>query len=292
MPTDLLDPEVLARVQKLELTARQIVDGFMAGAHASPSHGFAVEFAHHREYVPGDDIKHLDWKVFGRTERFYLKQYQLETDFTCWLVVDGSGSMRYSSHDVSKYDYACILAATLAYVVVRQGDRVGLSVADATIERFVRASGAGNQLGEVVRQLALGPTNQPSQLGLALGELAGRIGRRGIVFVFSDFFDDIDELIKGFHRLRFDRHDIIAVTVVDPAELDFPFTAATKFKGLEIPEELLTDPRGLRQAYLDELHGHRDRLHRRCRELGVHLLECRTNTDPGRTLAHFLAERS
>lgn len=287
-----LDPEVLARVRALELTARQVVEGMMAGAHASPRHGFAVEFAHHREYVPGDDVKHLDWKVFARSERYYLKQYELETDLTCWLIVDGSGSMRYSSGKISKYDYACILAAALAHIVLREGDRVGAIVADSAPQRFLRSSGAGSQIHEVVRQLALGPTGQPSRIGAALMDLAGRLSRHGIVFIFSDFFDDVPELLQGLRRLRFDRHELIAATILDPAEVDFPFSSATMFKGLEIPEHLLTDPRSLREAYLKEMNQHRDQFRRGCRDLGVDLFEVRTDADPGRSLAQFLAERS
>jgi uncharacterized protein (DUF58 family) len=286
-----LDPAILARVHAIELTARRIIDGMMAGSHASPRHGFAVEFAHHREYVPGDDIKHLDWKVFARSERYYLKQYELETNLTCWLIVDGSGSMGYASGEVSKYDFSCIMAATLAHIVLREGDRAGVIVADSKPQRFLRSSGAGSQLHEIIRQLALGPTKQPSQIGLALTELAGRLSRRSVVFIFSDFFDDVTELLQGLRRLRFDRHELIAVTVLDPTEEDFPFASATMFKGLEIPDYLLTDPRSLRQAYLEELTAHRERFRRGCRELGVDLFDVRTDADPGLTLARFLAER-
>jgi len=286
-----LDPNVLARVKALELRARQVVEGMMAGTHASPRHGFAVEFAHHREYVPGDDIKHLDWKVFARSERYYLKQYELETDLTCWLIIDGSGSMRYASGEINKYDYSSVLAATLAHIVLREGDRAGVVVADSEPQRFLRSSGAGSQLQEIIRQLVLGPTGKPSRIGAALTEVAGRLPRRGLVFIFSDFFDDVAELLQGLRRLRFDRHELIAVTVLDPAEVDFPFSSATLFKGLELPEHLLTDPRSLRLAYLEELNGHREQFRRGCRDLGVELFDVRTDTDPGLALARFLAER-
>jgi uncharacterized protein (DUF58 family) len=291
MATSYLDPDVLARVRSLELTARRTIDGVLAGAHRSPRHGFAVEFAHHREYVPGDDVKHLDWKVFGRTERYYLKQYELETDLTCWLAVDASGSMRYASHEVTKYDYACVLAAALAHLVVRQADRVGLAVIDSQVRRFVRPSAQGGQLGEVVRQLAAGPTAEPSDLGTALPELAGRLGRRGVVFVFSDCLDDPAGLLAGLRRLRFDRHELIVVRVADPAEEEFPFASATMFRGLELPEQLLTDPRGLRRAYLNEYAAHADQLRRGCRALDVELLEVRTDAEPGLVLARYLAGR-
>src|SRR5207244_3165767 len=147
-----------------------------------------------------------DWKVFGRTERYYLKQYELDTDLTCWLIVDGSGSMRYTSGDISKYDYACILAAALGHLALRQADRAGLAILDSQIRRLVRPASTGGHLGEVVRQLAAGPSAEPSRLGLALHELAGRIPRRGVLFIFSDFLDEVPDLLEGLRRLKFDRH--------------------------------------------------------------------------------------
>lgn len=286
-----LDPDVLARVKALELSARRTVDGLLAGAHRSSRQGFAVEFAQHREYVPGDDVKHLDWKVFGRTERYYLKQYELETDLTAWIVVDASASLKYGSGEVSKYDFAAVLAATLTHLAVRQGDRVGYATIDDRVRRYLRPSSHGGQIGEVVRALAGGPGASEARLGAALSELAGRIDRRGIVIVFSDFLDESAEILEGFRRLRFDRHELIAVRVTDPAEEEFPFASATLFRGLEVPQELLTDPRGLRQAYLEEFSAHRKSLITGLRELGVDVLDVRTDADPGRTLAQFLSGR-
>jgi uncharacterized protein (DUF58 family) len=291
MSTTYLDPDVLARIRSLELAARKTVEGVLAGAHRSPRHGFAVEFAQHRQYVPGDDVKHLDWKVFGRTERYYLKQYELETDLTCWLVVDASGSMRYGSGDVSKYDYACLLVASLAFLVVRQTDRVGLAVLDSLVRRFVRASGQGGQLGEIVRQLVPGPTGEASDLGAALADLAGRLTRRGVVLLFSDCLDEPEGLLSGLRRLRFDKHEIVVVRVADPAEEDFPFASATLFRGLEIPQQMLTDPRSLRRAYREEYAVHLNALRRGCRALDVEVLDVRTDADPGLALARYLAGR-
>ncbi|MFL5331181.1 MAG: DUF58 domain-containing protein [Gemmataceae bacterium] len=291
MTTNYLDPDVLARIRHLEFSARQIVEGIMSGEHRSPRHGFAVEFAHHREYVPGDDVKHVDWKVFGRTERYYLKQYELETDLTAWFVIDTSASMRYSSHNVSKYDYAALLAASLAHLVIRQSDRIGFVALDNAIRRFLRTSGSGAQVPEMIRLLTEGPGQEPSQIGTALSEVASRLGRRSVVLIFSDFLDEPAELAAGLRRIRFDRHEVIAVQVLDPAEEDFPFSAATLFRGMEIPEELLTDPRGLRRAYLAEVEAHRHALRHTCHELDIHLLEVRTDADPGLTLARYLATK-
>src|SRR5262245_62424252 len=169
-----LDPKVLARIRSLELEARGMVEGYLAGMHKSPYHGFAVEFAQHREYAPGDDIKHIDWKVYGRTERFYLKQYELETNLICWLLVDASQSMAYGSGPVRKYDYACMAAASLAHLIVRQADSVGLALFDAQVRKFLRPSGQPSQLKELIRSLGDGPSTAPTKLTTVLHEVAGR----------------------------------------------------------------------------------------------------------------------
>jgi uncharacterized protein (DUF58 family) len=286
-----LDPLTLAQVRGLEVRARLVVEGYLAGMHRSPNHGFAVEFAQHREYVPGDDIKHIDWKVYGRTERFYLKQYEQDTNLVCWLLVDASQSMAYGSGPVRKYDYACMAAASLAYLIVQQSDSVGLAVFDAQVRRFLRASGQPSQLKEVIRGLGDGPSAAPTRLGPVLHEIAGRARQRGLVMLFSDLFDEVPGIISGLQHLRYDRHDVVVFHVLDPAEEDFPFEQSTLFRGLEIPAELLTDPRGLRDGYLRELAAFRDELRRGCRGLNIDLVPLRTDQSLGLALARYLAHR-
>src|SRR5689334_22962614 len=272
-----LDPRTLAQVRGLELQARLVVEGYLSGMHRSPHHGFAVEFAQHREYAPGDDIKHIDWKVYGRTERYYLKQYEQETNLVCWLLVDASQSMAYGSGPVRKYDYACMAAASLAYLIVQQSDSVGLALFDAQVRRFLRASGQPSHLKDLVRGLGDGPSAAPTKLGPVLHEIAGRARQRGLVMLFSDLFDDVPSILAGLQHLRYDRHEVVVFHVLDPAEEDFPFEDATLFRGLEIPAELLTDPRGLRQGYLSELNAFRDELSRGCRGLNIDLVPLRTD---------------
>src|SRR3954454_3687297 len=285
------DPRTLAQVRGLELQARLVVEGYLAGLHRSPHHGFAVEFAQHRDYTPGDDIKHIDWKVFGRTERFYLKQHEQETNLVCWLLVDASQSMAYGPGPVRKYDYACMAAASLAYLIVQQADSVGLAVFDAQVRRFLRPAGHAAQLKEVVRGLGDGPSAAPTRLGPVLHEVAGRARQRGLVMLFSDLFDDVPAVLSGLQHLRYDRHDVVVFHVLDPAEEDFPFEQSTLFRGLEVPAELLTDPRGVRDGYLRELHAFRDELGRGCRKLNVDLVPLRTDQPLGLTLARYLAHR-
>src|SRR5262245_61728047 len=229
--TTYLDPKTLARVRTLELHARTIVEGYLSGMHRSPYHGFAVEFAQHRAYVPGDDLRHLDWTVLGRTERYYLKQYEQDTNLVAWLLVDRSESMNYGSGSVTKYDYACTVAAALAYLIVQQSDSVGLATLDSQVRRFLKPSSQPSHLKEVVHHLAAGPA--ASDLRATLDDLAERIARRGLVMLFSDLLDEPDAILEGLKHLRYQRHEIVVFHVADPAELDFPFQDPTLFRGLE-----------------------------------------------------------
>jgi uncharacterized protein (DUF58 family) len=288
---DYLEPRTLAQVRGLELQARLVVEGYLSGQHRSAQHGFAVEFAQHREYVPGDDIKHIDWKVWGRTERYYLKQYELETNLIAWLLVDASQSMAFRSGPLSKYDYACTAAASLAYLIVQQSDSVGLAVFDAVVRKFLRPASQPTHLRECVRALEAGTSAAPTKLGPVLHEIASRAKHRGLVMLFSDLFDDPPAILSGLQHLRFDRHDVVVFHVLDAAEMDFPFEDPTKFRGLEVPAELLTDPRGLRAGYLRALHAFQDELRRGCRAMNIDFVPLRTDQSLGLALARYLAHR-
>ena len=285
------DPQVLARVDRLELEARQFVEGYLAGRHRSPRHGFAVEFAQHREYAPGDDIKHIDWKVFGRTERFHLKQYEQETNLVAWLLVDASESMAYGSGARTKYDTACVTAAAMAHLVLQQADSVGLATAAGGVRQFLRPSGQANQLREAVRVLLSGTHAGPSNIGKALGEVANRTGRRGIAFVFSDLLDDVPDILAGLQRLRYQKHEVVVFHTLDAAELDFPFRHTTLFKGLEGLPEILTDPQGVRESYLKAFGEHTAAIEAGCRGMAIDYVRLRTDADIGHDLAAYLQKR-
>jgi uncharacterized protein (DUF58 family) len=292
MPTtNYLDPKILARIRSLELEARGMVEGYLAGMHKSPYHGFAVEFAQHREYVPGDDIKHIDWKVYGRSERFYLKQYEQDTNLICWLVVDASESMKYGSGAKTKYEYACLAAASLAFLIVQQSDSAGLATFDSGVREFLRPSGQSSHLREIMTRLAQGPGGERTQVAGTLHELAERIERRGLILLFSDLLDEPEEMITGLKHLRYQRHDLIVFHVLDAAELDFPFQDSTLFRGLERLPDLLTDPRSLRESYLEELEKHLTELKKGCRAQHVDYVPMRTDKNVGVALAAYLARR-
>jgi len=294
-----LDPLALAKVRGLELQARLIVEGYLSGMHKSPYHGFSVEFAQHREYVPGDDLKHLDWKVFGRTGRFYLKQYEEETNLACWLLVDASESMQYSSGPagddgkplVSKYDYACMAAAALSYLVLHQQDSVGLVTYDNQVRQFLRPASQPSHLKQIVNCLNRGAGRERTRLAPIFHDLAERITRRGIVIVLSDLFDEPDDILAGLKHLRHKRHEVIVMHVLDRAELEFPFQEATLFRGLEAFPELLTDPRSLRDGYLEQVQGFVAELQKGCLTQNINYVQLRTDASLGVVLSAYLAQR-
>ncbi|MCI0684286.1 MAG: DUF58 domain-containing protein [Gemmataceae bacterium] len=290
-PQRYLDPLTLAKVRGLELKARLIVEGYLSGMHKSPYHGFSVEFAQHREYVPGDDIKHIDWKVYGRTGRFYLKQYEEETNLICWILFDISESMKYGSTEVTKYDYACMAAAGLAYLVLGQSDSVGFITFDDEIRSFLKPSSQPSQLKQMINMLNEGGGREKSRMGPLFHELAERIARRSIIFVLSDMFDEVPEILTGFKHLRHRRHEVVLWHILDGAELTFPFQESTLFRGLEQYPELLTEPRSLRDGYLQQIETFIHDLKRGCRDQNIDYVQLRTDTPLNVALSSYLAHR-
>jgi uncharacterized protein (DUF58 family) len=293
MPLELLDPPMLARLQTLPLRARKIVEGYTAGAHRSPFHGFSIEFAEHREYSPGDDLRYLDWKVFGRTDKYYLKQFEEETNLVCHLLLDTSESMRYRSDTaaMSKFDYARRAAAALAYLVLHQQDSVGLAVFDSEICTLVRPGGNPSHLKEILHVLENARAERKTSVGPIFHDLAERVRRRGIVIVLSDLFDNVESMLTGLKHLCHYRHEVILMHVLDPAEIDFPFDRTTLFRGLENLSDVLVEPRGLRKAYLAEFGRYRRRLQTICRELAIDYIPMRTDVSLEAILANYLASR-
>ena len=286
-------------MRSLELQARLIVEGFLSGMHKSPYHGFSVEFAQHREYVAGDDLKHLDWKVYSRTGRFYLKQYEEETNLTLWLLVDASESMQYGSGPTGddgkpllrKYDYACMAAAAMAYLTLHQQDGVGLVTYDHSVRTFIRPSSQPSHMKQVVNLLNKGPGRERSALAPIFHDLAERINRRGIILVLSDCFDELDDILAGLKHLRHKRHEVIVMQVLDRAELDFPFQEATLFRGLEQMPELLTDPRSLRDGYLEQVRTFIHDLQHGCLMQNIDYVQLHTDASLGIALSAYLAHR-
>jgi uncharacterized protein (DUF58 family) len=292
-----LNPHTLAKLEGLELRARMIVEGFVSGTHRSPYHGFSIEFAEHREYVPGDDLRHVDWKVFGKTDKYYLKQYEEETNLVSHLLLDTSESMRYRSDaaPLSKLEYAECVAAALAYLILRQQDSVGLATFDNEVRSLVRASGNPSHLRQLLDVMSASTAGRKTATGAIFHDLAERLKKRGVVIVLSDLFDDLAPMIAGLKHFRHRRHEVILFHVLDPAELDFPFRQPTLFKGLEGWPDLLADPRSLGQAYLREFGNYLKEIRQGCRALRIDYVEMRTDQPfdiaPSAYLASRLARR-
>lgn len=286
-------PETLAQLEGLELQARQIVEGFVAGLHQSPYHGFSIEFAEHREYAPGDDLRYVDWKVFAKTDRFYLKQYEEETNFSCHVLLDTSESMLYQSETaaVTKLHYAQFVAAALSYLILRQQDAVGLATYDDGIRNFVRPSSQPSHLKQLCHIMEESPARGESAMGEIFNDLAERIKQRGLILIISDLFDDVDAILMGLKHFRHKRHEVVVLQVIDPAEQDFPFRDPTLFKGLENWPEMMTDPRSLKAAYQSEFESFLTAIRRGCRELRMDHVLLRTDTPLDIALSAFLASR-
>ncbi len=292
-----LDPRVLARVAGLDLRARLVVEGLMSGMHRSPYQGISVEFAQHRPYSPGDDIRHVDWKVLAKTDRIYLKQYQEETNLQLLLVVDTSQSMTYGSVGTAdamwtKLDHATAIAASLAYMALGQQDAVGLVVADSEVRRFMRPANSPGQWKQVIEELSASTRDRQTRIGKVLEQTAEKLTHRSLVVVLSDFFDDLASVQRGLRHLRHRRHEVIVFQTLDPNEITFPFEDPTRFEGLEAAGELLTDPRALRESYLEQLRSATEQLQRDCRAIRIDFSRMNTGETLDVALSGFLATRA
>ena len=288
-----LNPHTLASLEGLDIQARMVVEGYVAGMHPSPYHGFSVEFAEHREYVPGDDIRHVDWKVWSKTDKLYLKQYEEETNLLMYLLLDTSESMAYASGaNVSKLQYAQFVVASLAYMILQQQDSVGLVVFDEAVRRYLKPAGQGSQLKELLHMLDVTPAREKSDIGIVLNDLAERFKKRGVVAIFSDFFDEPARILAGLKHFRHRRHEVIVFHILDPAEIEFPFRSTTLFKGLEGMPEILTEPYALRHAYQVELSAYLSELQKGCRLADIDYVPLRTDQNLDVPLSSYLASRA
>jgi uncharacterized protein (DUF58 family) len=246
-----LHPEAIARIARLELRARAVVEGVLSGLHKSPYKGQSVEFLQHREYARGDDLRRVDWKVWGRQDRLYVKEFEEETNLRVTLLVDGSASMNYASGPLGKYDYAATLAASLAWLALSHGDAVGCCVFDDKVRASVPSRTRRSHLSSVVEVLEAPRSGRPTAFLPVLRTLAETLPKRGLVIVISDLLGDRDGVFQGLQLLRKRGHDRVLLHVMDDDELDFPFDGPTRFEGLELPDAIACNPRSLRAGYLE-----------------------------------------
>ena len=287
-----LDPAVLDRLSNLSLVARTVVEGFMSGHHRSPHRGSSVEFQQHREYVPGDELRRIDWKVFAKSDRLVVKEFIEETNLTLHLLVDASESMAYRSLDWSKFDYARWSAAALAHLTLTQRDTVGLVIFDEKGRTTVPPKSGAAQRQAIIESLADAEAAGPTRIGAVLNWTATRLSRRGIVAVFSDFFDDLDTILEGLRRLAFAGHEPILFQILDPQEMEFDFQNLTRFIGLESSGVQKIDPRAIREAYLAEITAHNQSLARQAQALSIDHLGITTAQGVESVLSTYLAHRT
>lgn len=287
-----LQPEVISRLQNMELRARLVVEGFITGLHQSPYHGFSVEFAEHRQYMPGDEIKRIDWKIVGRTDRFYVKQYEEETNLKAYILLDASASMRFAGEGrITKFQYASYLAAALAYLMVQQRDAAGLAIFDEEIRTYMPPHSTRTYVQQILKTLDTTVPGSRTRMNTPLNLVAERLKRRGLVILISDLFDDPDAVFAALKHFRHDKHEVIVFHVLDPLERTFAFGADAMFTDLETGESLASQPYHMRKAYQEAMVNFVERYKKGCREQKIDYVQLDTSTPFDKALFEYLAKR-
>lgn len=286
-----LKPEVVSKLSSMELRARLVVEGFITGLHRSPYHGFSVEFAEHRPYMPGDEIKHVDWKVYAKTDRFYIKQFEEETNLKSYILLDTSASMGYSSHAVTKLQYASYLTSALSYLMLKQRDAVGLLLFDEKIRRYLPPRSMNSYLFQIIVELENLTCGQQTNLGDVLHEMAERVKRRGLVILISDLLDNPEKVIAGLKHFRHRKHEVIVFHILDPFEIKFDFKKDYIFKDMENDEEMSTQPWHIRRDYRKKVQRFIENYKRGCRENRVDYVLIDTSQNFDSVLFEYLIKR-
>tara|TARA_B100000700_G_scaffold331789_1_gene468763 strand:- start:8811 stop:9707 length:897 start_codon:yes stop_codon:yes gene_type:complete len=286
-----LHPEAIKRIARLDLRARHIVEGFLSGMHRSPYFGQSVEFLQHREYVPGDDLRHVDWKVWARQDRLYVKQFEEDTNLRCTMVVDVSRSMQYGNGTLNKYEYAATIASSLAYLVLQQQDAVGCITFDEKVRMRIPIRSKRNHIHSVIESLNVETPRDKTDVYDVLRTITETVPRRGMIVLVSDLLGDVDGILKGLKLLRQRGHDVLVFHVMDDDELDFEFNGPMRFDGLESDDFLNCNPRALREGYLEALNEFLDRVRRQCAQNIVDYALIRTSDPLDAVLAKYLSSR-
>jgi uncharacterized protein (DUF58 family) len=287
-----LDPEGLARVGNMELVARQVVEGFLTGRHRSPYHGFSVEYLDHRAYSPGDEIRSLDWKILARTNKYYVKLFQDETNLRAYILLDCSNSMNFQSGKLSKLEYGSYLAAALAYLMLHQNDAVGLILFDREMRQYLAPKARPTQFRRILDLLETPPTGADTDVGTVLHQLAERIKRRGLVILISDLIDDPAKIANGLQHFRHNHHEVVVFHVMDEAELTLPYDRLTRFKDMEGAGRVVANPKTLRARYLARIKAFIDGIQAACFERSISYNLANTKEPYDMFLAAYLEKRS
>ena len=287
-----LDPEILSGIGSLEIVARQVVEGLRIGLHRSPVRGISSEFTAYRQYVPGDEVRQIDWKAYARFNRYYIKQFDAETNFVANLLLDGSESMTYGSGIISKLEYAKYLAASMAYLTVNQGDSVGVGMFDGELQNYIQPKSNLSILSDISGEMEKLEPQPRTNVGAVLHEFANRMSQRGFVMLFSDLFDNTEEFIEGLNHLRFGGHNVVLFHVLDRYEIEFPLNGMWKFVGLEGEGELVTQPARVRENYLKEFEDFVRQIKGACDRAEVDYVMVNTGDPIEHTISNYLLQRS
>jgi uncharacterized protein (DUF58 family) len=286
-----LKPDVVSKLSGMEIKARLVVEGFIAGLHRSPYHGFSVEFAEHRQYMPGDPLRNIDWKVYAKTDRYFVKEFEEETNLKAYILLDTSGSMGYSSNGIPKLEYSSYLGASLSYLMLKQRDSVGLVVFDSNIRKYIPPKSTMTHLHNLLKEMDKLQASETTNVSSALHQMAERIKRRGLIIVISDLFDDPDRIITGLKHFRHKKHEVIVFHILDPKERDLSFTQETIFKDLETGEEIQASPWHIRKDYIQKLEGLVKRYTLECRQSLIDYVLLDTSVPFDFALFSYLSKR-
>jgi len=290
--TSYLDPDVVARLGSMELRARLVVEGFITGLHKSPFHGFSAEFSEHRQYRPGDELKHIDWKVYGRSNRYYVKQYEDETNLRCVVALDMSASMNYASEGrITKFTYGSYLAAALSYLILQQRDAAGLALYNNEVVQYLPPRSKRTYAQEIIKTLDNATPQSTTGTAQALHSLAERLTRRGLVVIISDLFDDPLSIMQALRHFRHHKHDVLVMHLLDPREVDFDFRTSAVFKDMETGAELPTHPLHLQRSYKQTVETFCNDIKRACRTQNVDYVRITTNKPFDVALTEYIVKR-
>ena len=301
MSTPIADPELLRRIQALELKAREVADGLLLGIHHAPYRGRSLEFAEHKEYSPGDDIRRIDWKVYAKSDRFYIKEFEDDTNITAVVLLDGSRSMAYKSASArtelsepvpAKLDAARVLASSLSYLLLTQSDAVGLGIVGDGLRQYLPPRARQAHFHEITSRLSGVEPKPGTDIGKALAELVPLVKGRAMIIVFSDLLDEPEPMLRAIRLLRHRRHEVVIFHVLDPDEIEFPFERLSLFQDMESPLRLLVDPRSIRDEYRGYLEDFMDEVREECTGHGIDYWLARTDQAPSRLLSSWLAFRA
>ncbi|MGC9337613.1 MAG: DUF58 domain-containing protein [Candidatus Cloacimonadia bacterium] len=286
-----LDPEVAAKLENFEMRARLIVEGFITGLHKSPYHGFSVEFLEHREYLPGDTIKYIDWKVFGKSDRYFIKKFEEETNLKAYILIDSSKSMGFTSHKISKLEYAKMLASALSYLMIRQQDGVGLLPFSDHIHTYIPPRSTRSHLNIIFNELSQLEPTSTTNTAEVLHNLAERIKKRGLIILISDLLDDPNKIMMGLQHFRHQKHEVIVFHLLDEQELAFRYNKKTRFVDMETGEEIITQPWEIKKIYLQKMEEMKKYFSARCRNAFIDYVSINTLTPYDKALFAYLIKR-